>query len=188
MADTHNRGHIVNLKTTIINEIIETEGGYVDDPDDSGGATKYGITEPVARAFGYTGSMADLPRDLAFEIYARKYWAPLFGDALERMSEAVAREVVDMGVNTGTARATVFLQRALNVFNDRQRLYADLKVDGYLGPVTLRALGEYLAHRSEGVLVRALNCLQGAKYIELAERREKDERFVYGWLKNRVIV
>jgi len=38
------------------------------------------------------------------------------------------------------------------------------------------------------VLCRALNCLQGAYYIELAERREKDERFVYGWLKNRVVL
>jgi len=35
-------------------------------------------------------------------------------------------------------------------------------------------------------MVLALNCLQGAFYVELAEKREKDERFVYGWLLNRV--
>ena len=52
----------MNLKHKIINQIIEREGGYVDDISDSGGETKYGITEEVARRYGYDGKMIDLPR------------------------------------------------------------------------------------------------------------------------------
>ena len=58
-----------------------------------------------------------------------------------------------------------------------------------MGPSTLKALNAYLTKRGtqgELVLLRALNCLQGAFYIELVERRYKDEVFIYGWLLNRV--
>ena len=83
----------------------------------------------------------------------------------------------------GTGRAGKFLQRCLNVLNKRGSLYKDLTVDGGIGPATISALRAYLNSRDEQTLVKALNCMQGAKYVELAERREKDERFVYGWLK-----
>lgn len=177
---------MTGVKDEIINQILAVEGGYVNDPADSGGETNFGITEAVARASGYQGSMRDLPRDVAFGIYARRYWDSVHGDALARLSENVAREVVDTGVNMGPTAAATFLQRVLNVLNDRGRLYPDLIADGHIGPATLRALAEYLAVRSDLVLCKALNCLQGAKYIELAERRAKDERFVYGWLTHRV--
>lgn len=177
-----------NLKTEIIGEIIHIEGGFVDDPADSGGATNYGITEAVARQNGYHGHMRDLPEQVAFDIYVDRYWHSVCGDDLAALSENVAREVVDTAVNMGVARAGGFLQRALNVLNDRGTLYADLVVDGAIGPRTIEALGQYLATRNELALSRALNCLQGAFYIELAERREKDERFVYGWLVNRVVI
>jgi lysozyme family protein len=172
----------------IINEIIRVEGGYVNDPRDSGGETNFGITVAVARGHGYYGPMVDMPRKVAFDIYAAKYWDAVRGDQLVELSEAVAEEVVDTSVNMGPGRAGKFLQRALNALNNEAKLYADLKVDGAIGPATLSALAAYLLQRDEMVLSRALNCLQGAFYVELAERREKDERFVYGWLKNRVVI
>lgn len=174
------------MKTRTINRIIYVEGGYVDDPNDSGGETNFGITVAVARDSGYIGAMRDLPRQVAFNIYAAKYWDAVKADDLAELSERVAEEVVDTGINCGPGRAGRFLQRALNVFNKRAKLYLDLTVDGNIGPATIGALRGYLATREEDTLVKALNCLQGAKYIELAERRETDERFVYGWLKNRV--
>ena len=59
----------------------------------------------------------------------------------------------------------------------------------YIGSRTLAALKTYIYIRKEvgcTVLHRALNALQGAFYISLVERRQKDERFVYGWFANRV--
>lgn len=174
------------MKERIINEIIRVEGGHVNDPSDSGGETNFGITVAVARANGYNGRMDCMPREVAFDIYSAKYWDAVKGDDLVKMSEHVAEEVVDTSVNMGPKRAGLFLQRALNVLNSRAKLYPDLAVDGAIGPATVSALRGYLAERNELVLTRALNCLQGAYYVDLAERREKDERFVYGWFKNRV--
>lgn len=174
------------MKERIINEIIRVEGGYVNDPSDSGGETNFGITVAVARANGYNGRMDCMPRDVAFGIYLAKYWDAVKGDDLAKLSEHVAEEVVDTSVNMGPGRAGKFLQRALNALNNQAKLYLDLVVDGAIGPATVSALRGYLAERSEETLVKALNCLQGAYYITLAERREKDERFVYGWFKNRV--
>ena len=176
------------MKKRIINEIRRVEGGHVNDPDDSGGETNFGITLAVARANGYTGRIDHMPRSVAFEIYATSYWDAVSADDLVKLSELVAEEVVDTAVNMGPARAGTILQRALNVLNRREKLYRDLKVDGLVGVATISALRCYLAERNELVLTRALDCLQGAYYIDLAERREKDERFVYGWLKKRITV
>lgn len=176
------------LKTKTINKIIAVEGGYVDDPDDSGGETNFGITVAVARASGYHGAIRDMPREVAFNIYVAKYWDAVRADDLVALSEHVAEEVVDTAVNMGAGTAVRFLQRSLNVLNNRGKLYPDLVADGLIGPVTINALADYLAVRSELVLCRALNCLQGARYIELAEKREKDERFLFGWLQNRVVL
>jgi lysozyme family protein len=130
--------------------------------------------------------MRDLPRWKAVDIYSALYWDKVKADDLLALSPAVCEEVVDTGVNMGTGRAGKFLQRALNVLNKRSSLYRDLAVDGQVGAQTISALRAYVNDRDEMTLVKALNCMQGAYYITLAERREKDERFVYGWLKNRV--
>jgi lysozyme family protein len=178
----------MSVKDDIINHIIEIEGDFVDDPDDSGGATRFGITERVARANGYEGAMRSLPRSLAFKIYVDKYWHPISGDYLEQLDHLVAREVMDTGVNMGTPVASKFLQRALNILNDRERIFDDIAVDGDIGPGTLLALRKYLTERDAQTLMTVLNCLQGAYYIDIAERRVKDERFIYGWFKNRVVL
>jgi len=175
-----------SLKDKIINAIIDVEGGYIDDPADSGGETNYGITVKVARDNGYMDSMRDMPRSMAFDIYAARYWDAVCGDLLATLAPAVAEEVVDTAVNMGVKRAGQILQRALNALNDRDRLYSNIVTDGKIGPATINALKGYMVVRDEVILMKALNCLQGAAYIALAERRKKDERFLYGWLRNRV--
>jgi lysozyme family protein len=179
---------MTTLKNKIIDEIIRVEGGFVDDPSDSGGKTNYGITEIVARSFGYIGRMHDLPHDVAYSIYVTRYWDTVRGDELMSLSERIVEEVVDTGVNMGVNRAGKFLQRSLNVLNNREKYYRDVVVDGLIGQGTLTALEVYLSKRDESTLVKMLNCLQGAFYVELAERREKDERFISGWFKNRVAI
>ena len=177
------------LKKQIIDEIINREGGYVDDLCDSGGETNFGITVAVARANGYMGKMKDMTRQFAFDIYVSKYWDVLNLDKIEQYSALIAEELADTAVNMGTGRAAEFLQRSLNALNDGGRLYPDLKVDNSVGNKTIEALAAYLKQRgNKGVIImlRALNSLQGAFYIELAEKREKDEKFLAGWLLNRV--
>ena len=177
------------IKQKIINEIIRVEDGFVDNVNDSGGATNYGITEAVARENGYFGDMRNLPREVAFKIYEDRYWEPLHLTAIELMSSVIAEEVADTGVNMGIKRSAKFLQRSLNVLNNRGKIYPDLTVDGNLGARTLRALGDYLAYRGkegENVLLKMLNSLQGSFYVVLSEKREKDESFIFGWFSKRV--
>jgi lysozyme family protein len=177
-------------KQTIIERLIDREGGFVDDPADSGGATNHGITERLARREGYDGNMRGMPRSIAVDIYTTAYWKALrLDDVLFVAGPRIAEELLDTGVNQGIARAADFLQRALNVLNDSGALYPDIKNDRSIGPVTIDALSSYIGTRvvnGELVLLRMLNTLQGAFYIDLAERRQKDERFIFGWFLNRV--
>lgn len=173
----------------IIDRIIAVEQGFVDHPDDSGGPTNYGITVAVARANGYHGDMRELPKSLAREIYRQRYIVRPNFDKVAAIHAEIGYELVDTGVNMGVARASTFFQRVLNVFNMRGSRYADLFVDGDVGEVTLQALRAYLRWRGrdgELVMLRALNCLQGTFYIELAEARPKDESFVFGQILQRV--
>ena len=172
---------------TLIDAVIAREGGYVADPADRGGATCWGITERVARQQGYAGAMRDLPRAEAVAIYRRLYWLRPRLDRVAAHAPALAGELFDTGVNMGPAVAVGFLQRALNALNRGARDYPDLAVDGAIGPNTLAALDAFLTRRgTDAVLVRAVDALQGARYVELAEQRPADEAFVYGWLANRV--
>jgi lysozyme family protein len=121
--------------TELIDALIDREGGYVHNPADRGGATRYGVTEAVARAHGYAGPMRDFPRDEAARIYERLYWRRPRFDAVAGRAPRVAAELFDTGVNMGPAVAVTFLQRALTALNRNGRDFADLVPDGRIGPV-----------------------------------------------------
>jgi len=146
-------------KNTIINGIIRVEGGYVNDPKDSGGETKYGITKAEARAFGYMGNMKDLPMPMAFDIYSKKYWDALSLDAVATLSPQVAAEIADTAVNMGVHRSAIFVQRALNALNNEQKLYADVVVDGKLGKATTDAMRKYYTQLSLQSAEKKMNAL-----------------------------
>ncbi|MDW7603780.1 glycosyl hydrolase 108 family protein, partial [Stenotrophomonas maltophilia] len=125
-------------------------GGYVNNPADRGGETKYGITEAVARTNGFKGNMKDLPLDVAKAIYKKQYWTDPRFDQVNVISSLVAEELLDTGVNCGTGFAKPLLQRALNLLNNQGKAgWPDLTVDGIYGPATLNALKTYLAKRGK---------------------------------------
>lgn len=174
---------------TLIDGVIGREGRYSNNPADRGGETMWGITVAVARANGYAGPMRDMPRETAKDIYYKRYvQGPGFA-AIMTVSEPIAEELVDTGVNMGPSVASMFLQKSLNGLNRQGKDYNDIIEDGDVGQATLNALRAYIRTRgAEGVtvLLKALNCLQGARYIELARGRGANETFLYGWLRTRV--
>lgn len=109
-----------------IERVLVHEGGFISHPRDPGGATNYGITERVARQWGYKGAMRELPRDTAIAIYRLNYWTPIKGDQLP---PSVAFQVLDAGINHGVNRAAMWLQQA-----------AGVTADGQIGPMTLAAV------------------------------------------------
>ena len=170
-------------------ETGRAEGGYVNNPNDSGGATNWGVTERVARKFNFTGDMRDLPKKTATQIAKKAYWDVMKLDDIAELSESVALELFDTGFNAGTSRAGKFIQRALNGLNRKGRDFNDLVVDGAIGTKTIESLKTFLnkrGKRGETVMMRSLNGLQVEFYFKLVERREKDEDFLFGWILHRV--
>jgi len=174
----------------LVDSLIDREGGFVDNPADKGGPTCFGITQEVARAQGYAGPMRLLPRSEAVAIYLRLYWQRPRLDEIAKRSGRLAAELFDTGVNMGPAVAITFLQRALTALNRNAKDYPDLTPDGRVSAATLAALDAFLKIRGtssgETVLLRALEALQGERYLRLAERRPANEAFLYGWLANRI--
>jgi lysozyme family protein len=175
----------------VINNILALEGGYVNNPADKGGATKWGITENTARSHGYREDMRDLTRDQAYAILEQDYWITPGFSRIAQYSEKLAFELCDAGTNVGPAWPSRWLQRWLNALNCQATKYADLTVDGKIGCQTLQALERYLSyrgHEGEEVLLKGLNSSQGAYYLDITEKRADNETFIYGWIKNRVVL
>jgi len=169
------------LTKAVIDELIEREGGYVNHPNDKGGATKYGITEKTARAHSYFGNMIDMPRELAEQIYLEDYY---IGTKIHLLTNhAIRDELLDSAVLHGPSQAIKWLQTAVNKLSD-----ASLTVDGVLGYNSRTAVESFLVHNKKRngdvVLVRALNCLQGEFMLSMPDKHSKP--FIFGWLSNRV--
>ncbi len=102
--------------------LIGHEGGYVNDPRDPGGETKYGISKRA-----YPGEdIAGMTLERARELYRRDYWGPAGCDAVP---DVVKFDLFDMAVNSGVKTAIRTLQRTVGT-----------EPDGVLGPVTLQAV------------------------------------------------
>lgn len=173
----------------LIDDVIGREGGYSNHPADRGGPTRWGITEAVARAHGYRGDMRAFPRTEAVSVYRRLYWQRPAFDRIGEIAPKLAVELFDTGVNMGPEVAAGFLQRALNALNRGASDYPDLPVDRRIGDRTVDALRAFLARRAAGgeqVLLKAVEALQGERYLRLAEQRPANEAFLYGWLANRL--
>lgn len=172
------------------------EGGYANDPHDRGGETYAGISRVHhpdwsgwRRIDGHKG--AGFPRNLDSDgvlqasirrFYKAQYWDRFKGDNIR--DQAIADELYDTAVNMGVRRAVRFLQTALNLLNRDQRDYPDLIVDGWFGNRTLATLRTLLTNeRDNGVVLKLLNILQGAHYVDIMLANSTQERFARGWLK-----
>lgn len=105
--------------------LLGHEGGFSDHPSDPGGATRWGVTERVARADGYTGDMREYPRDSARAVYRRLYWDAVQADQLPG---PLRFHVFDAAVNSGVKQATLWLQRTVGA-----------QPDGVIGAKTIAA-------------------------------------------------
>ncbi len=146
--------------------VLEHEGGYVNDPADPGGETKYGIS---SRSYPDL-DIESLTRDEAIEIYRRDWWQKYEYDRIRPPKLAV--KVFDMAVNMGPTTAHRLLQKALVA------AFEPVKVDGIIGPKTLGAVDVV----DPDDLMCALVTLSVEHYDQLVKRNPRLERFWQGWM------
>lgn len=113
-------------------------------------------------------------QELVQDFYKKNYWDEFKGDDL---GEETGEEMFDQSVNLGVERAVEHMQRSLNILNERQTLYPDIKVDGVYGDITHASYAGCCHYGKEDLLVDVLNAFQGKYYIELMEKKNIFEKF-----------
>lgn len=124
----------------------------------------WGITAATARRNGYVGAMSMMPRDTAATIDRNEYLVKPGFDLVHAVSPRIAEEMF-----------------ILNALNRQGKDYPDIGVDGRIGPATIAALSAFLAKRGvdgETAILRALNCQQGVRYLDITEARQQNEDFI----------
>ena len=151
--------------------ILKHEGGYVNDPLDSGGRTNLGVTQRVWEEFvGHPVTEADMkaltPEKIA-PMYKLKYWNPSYCEVLPKGLDYV---VFDFAVNAGTGRSVKTLQQAIGCV-----------ADGVIGPKTMAAIND--ANPKD--LITKFSDARADFYQGIVARKPDQARFIKGWL-NRV--
>ena len=156
-------------------EIVAREGGYVNDPNDPGGATNFGVTIHTLRRLGLDltrdGQVTEadvraLTREQAIEIFLDQYYRR---PGLAALPEVLQPSVFDMYVNAG-GNAVRVLQRLLIAMG------YDLDVDGVIGPQTIRA-AQAAARIAPDHIADAYGIARRDYYYGLADRRPASRRY-----------
>ena len=144
-----------------IEKTLIHEGGYVDDPNDAGGETKFGISK---RAYPNV-DIKNLTTDEAKAIYKRDYWDRVKGD--EIASQKVAFELFDTAVNMGVRTASKLMQGCVGSHPD-----------GIIGNKTLEAINS----TDEELLLLRFKLAKVARYAYITKKRPANRKFLLGWI------
>lgn len=168
------------------------EGGYVDDPNDPGGATNHGVSlRWLATLHDLKGGhqegdlngdgvidiedVRSMTPDEATALYKAQWWDKYrYGDITD---QAIGTKVFCTAINMGAGPANRLLQRAL-----RAHGCSNLIEDGQLGPATMQALRYVCAKESPLAVLSTYRALQAAYYEALISHNPKLAKFRNGWL------
>lgn len=158
--------------TKAVEKVLEHEGGYVNNPADTGGATNFGITKRVYESFiGRPVSLTEMkvmPKGNAVAIYKANYWDKVKGDFIKSYSKAFI--LFDQAVNRGPSSA----------IKQAQRISGALP-DGVIGPKTIEAINKM----NEKSFIDNFVIESEKFYRSLVARKPSQAVFLNGWL-NRV--
>ena len=152
----------------IVPLVLSLEGGYVNDPDDPGGETKYGISK---RSYPHE-DIPGMTRDRAKEIYRRDFWELVRADEIP--NQRLSASVFDMAINAGPQEAIKILQEVVGA-----------AMDGIFGPKTAAAVARH-PDLDEAGLEYVLTRIH--KYALLAQRKPISRKFFLGWVNRALAV
>lgn len=165
--------------------LLEHEGGFVNDKDDSGGATKYGISlrflKDIHEDINLDGvidiqDIRDLTLDKTKELYKIHFWSPYLLGGL--CSQRLATMVFGMVVNMGPSQALKLLARALNVMLTKNKK-KKLEETGRMDKEFLALINRYNRHESVIGLYKT-RVIEFYNY--LAQKDIKKKKFLFGWV------
>ena len=158
------------VSTNAINRILVVEGGFVNNPSDTGGATKFGITKNVYEKFvGHKVSLDEIknmPIGNAIRIYKESYWDKIRGDDIDSFATAYA--IFDQAVNWGPKVAIMRAQKAL-----------DMVQTGTLSDTFIESLNM----ADEETFINDFLNLSSEAYKNLVQTKPSNAVFLSGWLK-----
>ena len=146
----------------IIKIVLEHEGGYVNDPKDPGGETKFGVSKKAYPDL----DIKNLTEEDARDIYRKDYWDKY---KVESLKEDLRHIYFDMCINMGSGRAVKIMQEAANSKG------ANIKVDGGIGPKNLSDLANVELERARAYRIKY--------YANLIVRKPDLEKFYFGWFR-----
>lgn len=166
-------------KTKIIEYVIDRyEGGYVNDPNDKGGETKYGITKATYPNL----DIKNLTKEQAVNIYKRHYWGSSLDSIAQYTSDKLTEKVFAFAINAGVGTSVKAIQRALNNLTDNS-----LKVDGIWGPKSKEALKTLTNDGQNTSNIIAFQCTlfveMIAHYFQLCIKKPSQKTFLMSWLR-----
>lgn len=178
----------MNSVSDIAREIVAREGGFVNDPDDPGGATNFGVTIHTLRRLGLDldrdgdidlADIRRLTRDRAEEIFIEHYY---YRPRIAQLPPVLQASVFDMYVNAG-ANAVKILQRLL------REMGHPVAVDGAIGPQTVQAAAA-AAQAAPDHIADAYGIARRNYYLRLADRRPASRKYARtraggkgGWIR-----
>lgn len=152
-----------------LNRVLKHEGGFVNDPLDSGGITNLGVTKRVWEEFvGHPVSESDMRNltvDKVSKLYKQKYWDRVSADKLPKGVDYV---VFDFAVNAGTGRATKMLQSTVGS-----------TPDGIIGNQTMARINSFDVKD----LIEKYSNARTKFYQDIVVARPNQSRFINGWLR-----
>ena len=168
--------------TPAVEVVLEHEGGYVNDPDDPGGPTKFGLSLRQLLEDGEISrwdhdrdgdldaeDIKNISESQAVTYYYERYWDP---QPYKLLDQSLATKMLDLSVHLGSGRANKLLQRALRANGQ------PIDVDGLLGPQTLAAVTKV----DTPILLLSLKSSQIRFYRSLVEAHPRLAKFERGWL------
>lgn len=161
----------------MLNTILKHEGGFVNDPNDRGGATNFGVTQATySEWLGRTATVDEVRRmdiDTALEIYRANYY---FKPRINGFPEPTQPQIFDCAVNHGQKRAIKFVQTIINLSD------VDLLVvDGLNGPRTMKAAAKVYEAMGD-YFINAIADERIDFYRRIVARDSSQKKFLKGWL------
>lgn len=154
-----------------INYVLENEGGYVSNPNDTGGATNFGITIPMLTSYRKRqvnyGDIQALSLAEAKLIYQSFFWDRL---RISGLPQAIATAILDTAINQGQATAVKLAQHAIG---------PSILPDGIVGPDTLNALDK----ASPEMFIYSYVGLLQDRYSDFCINATNQIVFLKGWLR-----